>query len=119
MIKILHLYYDLLNQYGEQGNILALKDSFRNQNVEVSIDLLSCGDKIDFKKYDLIYMGTGSDENLYIALEDIKKYKKELSSFTEVLKQYDLLLERTDDENAIEAINANILSEYEEAYGEN
>ena len=32
MIKILHLYYDLLNQYGEQGNILALKDSFRNQN---------------------------------------------------------------------------------------
>ena len=80
MIKILHLYYDLLNQYGEQGNILALKDSFRNQNIEVSIDLLSCGDKIDFKKYDLIYMGTGSDENLYIALEDIKKYKKELKT---------------------------------------
>ena len=52
MIKILHLYYDLLNQYGEQGNILALKDSFRNQNIEVSIDSLSCGDKIDFKKYD-------------------------------------------------------------------
>ena len=41
------------------------------------------------------------------------------SNFTEVLKQYDLLLERTDDENAIEAINASILSEYEEAYGEN
>ena len=56
MIKILHLYYDLLNQYGEQGNILALKDSFRNQNVEVSIDLLSCGDKIDFKKYDLPHL---------------------------------------------------------------
>ena len=41
------------------------------------------------------------------------------SNFTEVLKQYDLLLERTDDETAIEAINASILSEYEEAYGEN
>lgn len=88
MIKILHLYYDLLNQYGEQGNILALKDSFRNQNVEVSIDLLSCGDKIDFKKYDLIYMGTGSDENLYIALEDIKKYKKEIKSFIKKNKYF-------------------------------
>ena len=33
MIKILHLYYDLLNLYGEQGNILALKQAFKNQNI--------------------------------------------------------------------------------------
>ena len=35
MIKILHLYYDLLNLSGEQGNILALKKAFNNQNVEI------------------------------------------------------------------------------------
>lgn len=39
--------------------------------------------------------------------------------FTEVLKQYDLLLERTEDETIIETINASILSEYEEEYNEN
>lgn len=49
----------------------------------------------------------------------VKEINLPSSNFTEVLKQYDLLLERTDDENAIEAINASILSEYEEAYGEN
>ena len=81
MIKVLHLYYDLLNLYGEQGNILALKRAFKNQNVEIEVDYLSVQDKIDFKKYDLVYLGSGSTENLLIALEDIKKYKKELSGF--------------------------------------
>ena len=53
MIKIAHLYYDLLNLYGEQGNILALKNAFKNQNVEVSVDLYSVGDEVDFKNYDI------------------------------------------------------------------
>ena len=83
MIKILHLYYDLLNLYGEQGNILALKRAFKNQNVDIQIDTLSINDKIDFKKYELIYLGSGSNENLYITIEDIKKHKKNLEKFIE------------------------------------
>ena len=83
MIKVLHLYYDLLNLYGEQGNILALKRAFKNQNVEIEVDYLSVQDKIDFKKYDLVYLGSGSTENLLIALEDIKRHKKELKKYIE------------------------------------
>ena len=83
MIKVLHLYYDLLNLYGEQGNILALKRAFKNQNVEIEVDYLSVQDKIDFQKYDLVYLGSGSTENLLIALEDIKRHKKELKKYIE------------------------------------
>ena len=86
MIKVLHLYYDLLNLYGEQGNILALKRAFKNQNVEIEVDYLSVQDKIDFQKYDLVYLGSGSTENLLIALEDIKRYKKELKKYIESKK---------------------------------
>ena len=86
MIKVLHLYYDLLNLYGEQGNILALKRAFKNQNVEIEVDYLSVQDKIDFKKYDLVYLGSGSAENLLIALEDIKRHKKELKKYIESKK---------------------------------
>ena len=81
MIKILHLYYDLLNLSGEQGNILALKKAFNNQNVEVKLYCLSVDDKIKFGDYDLIYMGNGSNSNFSIALADIKKYKKELKKY--------------------------------------
>ena len=83
MIKVLHLYYDLLNLYGEQGNILALKRAFKNQNVEIEVDYLSVQDKIDFKKYDLVYLGSGSTENLLIAVEDIKRHKKDLKKYIE------------------------------------
>ena len=75
MIKILHLYYDLLNLSGEQGNILALKKAFNNQNVEVKVDCLSDDEKIKISDYDLIYKGNWSKSNLSIALEDKKKYK--------------------------------------------
>lgn len=48
-VKIAHLYYDLMNLYGEQGNIIALKESLKNQNIETEIDLLSIGDDINLK----------------------------------------------------------------------
>lgn len=79
-IKIAHLYYDLLNLYGEQGNILALKEAFAKQNVPVQIDLLTAHDKISFKKYDLIYLGSGSEENLLLALSDLKKRKRAITT---------------------------------------
>ena len=53
-VKIAHLYYDLMNLYGEQGNIIALKESLKNQNIETEIDLLSIGDDINFKDYDIL-----------------------------------------------------------------
>ena len=83
MIKILHMYYDLLNLYGEQGNILALKTFFKNQNIDIKVDTLSIKDNIKINNYDLIYLGSGSDENLLLALEDIKQYKKDLKKFIE------------------------------------
>ena len=58
-VKIAHLYYDLMNLYGEQGNIIALKESLKNQNIETEIDLLSSGDDINFKDYDIFYICTG------------------------------------------------------------
>ena len=81
MIKIAHLYYDLLNLYGEQGNILALKNAFKNQNVEVSVDLYSVGDEIDFKNYDIVYIGSGSLESLKIAAKDIKRFARKIKNY--------------------------------------
>lgn len=82
-IKIAYLYYDLLNLYGEQGNITALVNSFKNQNIETEIDYLSCNNKIDFNKYEIYYMGTGSMENLLIVLDNIKKYKNDIKKAIE------------------------------------
>ena len=77
-IKVAYLYYDLMNLYGEVGNIRAFKNFCEREGANVSIDKLTIGDKIDFKKYDFYYIGCGSEENLYITLEDILKYRKDI-----------------------------------------
>jgi CobQ-like glutamine amidotransferase family enzyme len=77
-IKILHLYYDLMNLSGEDGNMVAIRDYLDNQGVKYEIDNLSIKDKIDFNKYSLIYIGNGSRESQELARQDILKYKYQL-----------------------------------------
>ena len=75
-IKIAHLYYDLMNLYGEIGNIMALVKTFAEQDIDCVVDKLSVGDKMNLSKYDIIYIGQGSEENQLVALEDIIKHKE-------------------------------------------
>ena len=82
-INILHLYYDLLNLYGENGNIKALKNHLEEQNVKVNIEFLTINDKIDFKRYDFVYIGAGTEKNLNLALKDLIKYKKSIKEYIE------------------------------------
>lgn len=77
-VKVLHLYYDLLNLSGETGNMVAIEDALKQQKVKYSIDRLSIGDKIDFNKYNLIYVGNGSRDSQEMARKDLLKYKYKL-----------------------------------------
>ena len=74
-IKIAHLYYDLMNLYGESGNIMALEKGFNMQDMYTEIIKLSINDRIDFTKYDIYYMGCGSESNQLIVIKDLIKYK--------------------------------------------
>lgn len=77
-IKIAHLYYDLMNLYGENGNVRVLARHLEKQNLKVIIHFLTIDDSMDFSKYDIIYIGSGSTENFLLALQDLKKYKNQL-----------------------------------------
>lgn len=81
MIRIAHLYYDLMNLYGDNGNIKAIKYQLENQGIKTIIDFLTVGDNIDFDKYDLIYIGPGTYDNQKIVLKDLIKYQKNIKRF--------------------------------------
>ena len=78
MIRIAHLYYDLMNLYGESGNIKALCYELENQKIKFKVDRLSIGDKIDFSKYDFFYMGSGTSYNQCLVSQDLVKYKEDI-----------------------------------------
>lgn len=81
IFKIAHLYYDILNLYCNDGNIKAIEKALDNQNIASNIEKLTIGDNIDFSKYDLIYIGSGTENNLRLVLKDIKKYKNEIKEY--------------------------------------
>ncbi len=82
-VYIAHLYYDLMNLYGENGNIKSIKYLLESQKIKVIIDNISLNDNIDFNKYDLIVIGCGTYNNLKLSLNHLKKYKKDINEYIE------------------------------------
>lgn len=80
-IKLLHLYFDIMNLYGENANVRFLIRKLEEQDFKVEVDYLSLEDKINFSKYDFIYLGSGTEINQRVVLENIKQYKEDIIKY--------------------------------------
>jgi CobQ-like glutamine amidotransferase family enzyme len=69
-IDICHLYPDLLNSYGDRGNIIALKKRCEWRNIQVNVHNISIGDEFSPENYDIIFLGGGQDYEQEIIMED-------------------------------------------------
>ena len=93
-IKVCHLYYDLMNLYGENANIRAIEKMCEYQGITCEVSLKTINDKIDFNSYDIYYMGSGDEKSELLVLEDMIKYKDKIKAFeTDENKYYDLILD--------------------------
>lgn len=78
-INVLHMYPDILDLYGDGGNIEVLRYRCAMREIELVVDKCSIGEKIkDFSKYDLIYLGGGADIEQKIISDELIKYKKNI-----------------------------------------
>lgn len=82
-MKLLHLYYDLMNLYGEYANITVLARHLEDQGLEVTVDRKTQGDCFDCAGYDFIYLGAGMESSQKIALEDLLPHREELAAAIE------------------------------------
>jgi len=80
-IKILHMYYDLMNLYGEYGNINILEHHLKDIGIEVEVDKKSIGDEVHLLDYDFLYIGCGTEKNQMVVLEDFKQYKEDFKEY--------------------------------------
>lgn len=87
-IKILHLFYDFLNLYGDSANSLAIYNYFIKQNIPCELIKHKLNEDVDLQEYDIIYVGSGEDSKIKIATHNILKYKK---IFKELIKNKFLL----------------------------
>ena len=79
-ITIGHLFYDLLNLYGENGNVLALEKALISQGLEVEIKYLSINNEPwNLDELDVAYIGAGTEQNQLLALNTLIKHKDEIN----------------------------------------
>lgn len=82
-LKIAHLYPDLLNLYGDLGNITTLRKRCEWRNIDVQVDSIYGNEKISFTDYDLVFLGGGSDREQLLVRDKLISMKKEISAYVD------------------------------------
>ena len=82
--KILYLYPDLLDLYGDSGNIEVLKYRLKKRKIKCIVDTYSIlEEKPNFEEYNLIFMGGGADKEQQILSNDLLQYKDDIKKAIE------------------------------------
>lgn len=74
-LEIAFLYHDLMNIYGDRGNIITMSQRASWRGIEVNVTNLSVGDPVDPAKYDFYFFGGGQDKEQYAVADDLKGQK--------------------------------------------
>lgn len=82
-ITIGHLYPDLLNLYGDRGNIQCMKKRCEWRGIEAEVKEYQLTDKIDFPGLDIVLLGGGSDREQMIVCSQLKTIQKDFQSYVE------------------------------------
>lgn len=70
-LKILWMYHDLMDLYGDKGNIQVLKTRSEKRGIDVRVDTCTIGEEKDIRDYDLFFMGGGADNEQGLIYQDL------------------------------------------------
>lgn len=82
-IKIGHLYPDLLNLYGDRGNIQCMKKRCQWRGIEAEVQEFQITDSINFTDLDIVLLGGGSDREQMLVCEKLKAIQNDFKDYVE------------------------------------
>ena len=82
-ITIGHLYPDLLNLYGDRGNIQCMMKRCEWRGIGAETLEFKLEDEIDFSKLDIVLLGGGSDREQRIVCKRLQEIQKDFKEYVE------------------------------------
>ncbi len=82
-VVIAHLFPDLLNLYGDGGNVRVLEQRLRWRGVPVEVRRVNHGDSIDLAGVDVVMMGGSPDREQRLASADLLEMADDLREYIE------------------------------------
>lgn len=82
-IVIAHLFPDLLNLYGDGGNVRILERRLAWRGVPVEVVRVNYGQTVDLSRVDLVLLGGGPDREQRLASAELMRMRDDLNAFVE------------------------------------
>ena len=74
-LNICHLYPDVLNLYGDGGNIICLSRRLQWRGIASSVTRVPIGETVRLSDFDLVFIGGGQDFEQEVLLDDLHRGK--------------------------------------------
>ena len=81
LIRIAYLYEDLMNTYGDSGDVKILRYFLRKKGWQTQIDNISLGSQFNADDYDFVFFGGGQDYEQSIVAKDLQRFKETLNDY--------------------------------------
>lgn len=82
-IVIAHMFPDLLNLYGDGGNVRILSERLVWRGIPVQVKRVEHGESVDLGDVDLVFLGGGPDREQKLASAELMRMKDELAAYVE------------------------------------
>lgn len=82
-LTIHHFYPDLLNTYGDTGNILAIKKRCEKRGIDVKVNNVHINDPLSISLGDIVFIGGGQDFEQSLVTKDLLNRKEILKDYVE------------------------------------
>ena len=77
-LKILWMYHDLMDLYGDKGNAEVLRRRAEKRGIEVQLDTCTIGEEKNIDEYDLFFLGGGADKEQNLIFADLLQRKQSI-----------------------------------------
>lgn len=82
-LTIVHMYPELLNLYGDGGNVIVLEKRARARGIEVDVVRVEHGQKADLTTADIVFLGGGPDREQHLASIDLLAQTEDFRRYVE------------------------------------
>ena len=78
ILKVLWMYHDVMDLYGDKGNMRVLRKRCEARGIDLRIDTCGRNEKKTFSEYDILFIGGGADKEQRLICEDLLTRKDEI-----------------------------------------
>lgn len=77
-LKVLWMYHDLMDLYGDKGNARVIRVRCEKRGIDCVVDTCTIGEEKNIPDYDLFFLGGGADHEQSLIFQDLLKRRDQI-----------------------------------------